>query len=222
MEKYPQGKPGVDTHPGCYWGNENLTYRKGEELCSWRVKYAIITFDGSGNPTLSNITTVNPPYNFTLIESNGFTPDDSGFIGTYADLSQTGGRGLSGDIYTWDINGDNLTQLTHTPKEPDEDPYYSPDGKKIAWKQLPKYPAVNNDDLYLMDADGSNQVQLTHFNDPGSPEYDPDARQNTEETWCPDGTCIVIGHVSSKQNGGPHIPSTLYKLTFEGACGKEE
>jgi hypothetical protein len=241
MEEYPQGKPGVDTHPGCWWGTENLTYRKGEELCSWRVKYAPISFDGNGDPvisgntlplaieasqTLPNVTAINPPDNFTLIESNGFTPDDRGFIGAYCDRRLTGGRCLSCDIYTWDLSGNNLKRLTWKATNAHEDPYYSPDGKKIAFKCIPGgYAQGEPDEYWLMDAEGTSQenecgdVQVTHFNAPGYAEYDAISKQNTEETWCPDGTCLVIGHVSSLQERGPHIPSILYKLSFTGSCG---
>ena len=66
---------------------------------------------------------------------------------------------------------------------------------------------------------GKNQIRLTYFSDPMSDYYDPLAKQNTEISWKPDGTAISFGHVSSEETMGPHIPSDIYILTFEGACG---
>lgn len=101
MEKYPNGKPtdpddepqtpGHQGHPGSYWGWENYQYRKGEELGAWRVKLADISFE-SGEPQISNIRSINPPDGFTLIEGTGFTPSDNGFIYSYANLEENGGR----------------------------------------------------------------------------------------------------------------------------------
>ena len=66
-----------------------------------------------------------------------------------------------------------------------------------------------------MDIDGSNKERLTYFSDPYHEEYDPIARQITESSWHPNGTQIVFGHASQEERGSPHLPSTLYLLTFE-------
>ena len=73
--------------------------------------------------------------------------------------------------------------------------------------------------MYLINADGTGKVQLTHFNEPGYPEYDPLSKQTTESTWSNDGSYIIFGHVSSEISGGPYLPSSLYKITFKGSCG---
>lgn len=215
MEKYPNGKPGIDEHPGCYWGPRSWLFRKGEEFCAWRIKYADISFSDN-QPIVSDIRTLSPPDHFTLIESNGFIADDSGFSATYADL-RVYKTGEAGDIYIHYLDN-KLKRLTNS-TQPDEDPISSPDGKKIAWKYCSKYPCEGDDEIYLMDSDGNNQVRLTFFSDPKSDYYDPLAKQNTEISWKPDGTAISFGHVSSEETMGPHIPSGIYILTFEGACG---
>ena len=220
MEKYPNGKPGVDKHPGCWWGVESFSLRKGEELCIWRAKYTKITYDASGKPIVADIKTVNPPANFTMVEPEGFTFDNKGFIYSYSDLTKSpDGTELWPDIYTTDLNGGNLKQITNTPQV-EEEIAYSPDGKKIAIKIMDKYPATN-DEIWLMNPDGSNLVQITHFNTPGYPEYDTLAKHNEEQSWDPSGAAIYMSHVSSEETSGPHINGDIYKIKFAGACGKQ-
>jgi hypothetical protein len=220
MEKYPNGKPGADKHPGCWWGWESFIFRKGEELCIWRAKYGKISYDATGNPIITDLKTLNPPNNFTMIETEGFTFDNKGFIYSYVDLDQTpDGRGLWPDIYTTDLNGNNLKQITKTPQA-EEEIAYSPDGKKIAIKIMDKYPATN-DEIWLMDPDGSNMIQITHFNTKGYPEYDPNSQHNTEQSWDPTGKYIYVGHVSNTKSLGPNLPSDIYKIEFAGPCGKQ-
>lgn len=221
MEKYPNGKPGVDKHPGCYWGPLNWIYRKGEEACQWRTKFGQLSFDSQGAPQLADIKAINPPEGFTLIEISGFTADDKGIIGPYVDLKQSqDGSGLYPDVYTWNLDGSNLKQITKTPVV-EEEAVFSPDGKKIAFKSMDKYPATI-DELYLMDADGQNRIQLTHFNTPGYAEYNKDAKQITEQSWDPSGASILLGQVSTGDVMGPHIPSDIYRLNFEGNCGNQK
>lgn len=223
MEKYPNGKPtdpdddpytpGHQGHPGSYWGWENFDYRIGEEACAWRIKLADISFE-NGEPKISNIRHIDPPEGFTVIEGAGFTPNDDGFIYSYANLAENGGMGIWGDIYISDLNGVLLERLTKTPFKHDENPEFSPDGKKILWNHVDGNPG-DGEELWIMDMDGANKKRLTHFTDPDHDEYDPIARQITEITWSPDGKCVVFGHVSQEERGSPHLPSALYLLTFE-------
>ena len=63
------------------------------------------------------------------------------------------------DIYSMDVNGDNLVQLTDHPAS-DEYPACSPDGRRIAFTSE---RGVTHD-LYVMDSDGNNVIRLTHDN----------------------------------------------------------
>ena len=80
------------------------------------------------------------------------------------------------DIYSMDVNGNNLLQLTDHPAS-DEYPACAPDGRRIAFTSkrdgLP--------DLYVMDGDGNNVVRLTNSD---SPEGRP--------SWSPAGTTIAF------------------------------
>jgi len=219
MEKYPNGKPSIDQHPGCWWGQESKLFREGEELCIWRVNLADIVFE-NGEPKISNIRHIDPPDGFTIIEATGFMPNDDGFVYSYCDIEEQKGRCFWGNIYTSNLDGTMLTQLTNDFRKHNENPEFSPDGKKILWNHGEGDPG-EGEEMWLMDADGSNKIQLTHFTDSNYPEYNPNARQTPESTWSPDGKSIIFAHVSEGQESGlgPHIPSTLYKITFEGTCG---
>ena len=63
------------------------------------------------------------------------------------------------DIYSMDVNGNNLAQLTDHP-ESDEYPACSPDGRRIAFAS----ERGVTPDLYVMDSDGGNVLRLTHDN----------------------------------------------------------
>ena len=91
----------------------------------------------------------------------------------------TSNRDGNWDIYSMDINGDNLLQLTDHPAS-DEYPACSPDGRRIAFtseRGITHY-------LYVMDSDGSNVIRLTSDN-----------FFESRATWSPDGTRIAFSTV---------------------------
>ena len=63
------------------------------------------------------------------------------------------------DIYSIDVNGNNLVQLTDHPAS-DRFPACSPDGRRIAFISERGLTS----DLYVMDSDGNNVIRLTHDN----------------------------------------------------------
>ena len=74
------------------------------------------------------------------------------------------------DIYSMDVNGDNLVQITNHPAS-DEDPACSPDGRRIVFRS----ERGVTPDLYMMDSNGDNTVRLTHDNfGEGTPSWTPD------------------------------------------------
>ena len=80
------------------------------------------------------------------------------------------------DIYSMDVNGDNLLQLTDHPAS-DENPACSPDGRRIAFRS----ERDGTPDLYLMDRDGNNLIRLTSDN-----------FLENRPSWSPDGTRIAF------------------------------
>ena len=82
------------------------------------------------------------------------------------------------DIYSMDLNGNNLLQLTDDPAY-DKHPACSPDGRRIAFRSERNLTP----DLYAMDSDGNNVVRLTHDN-----------FLETRPGWSPDGTRIAFSN----------------------------
>ena len=80
------------------------------------------------------------------------------------------------DIYSMDVNGNNLLQLTDHPAT-DEYPACSPNGRKIAFASE---RGVTRD-LYVMDSDGDNVIRLTQDNFVAA-----------RVSWSPDSTKIVF------------------------------
>lgn len=85
------------------------------------------------------------------------------------------------EIYTMNIDGTGLINLTHSPSH-EYWPQWSPDFKRIAFHVYEaKDNARENADIYIMSADGTNWIRLTH--------------QTASEkfpSWSPNGTMIVF------------------------------
>ena len=84
------------------------------------------------------------------------------------------------DIYSMDVDGDNLIQLTDHPAS-DEYPACSPDGRRIAFQS----DRGVTRDLYVMDSDGNNVVRLTHDNFfEARASWTPDSRKIAFASFC--------------------------------------
>ena len=147
------------------------------------------------------------------------------------------------DIYSMDVNGNNLLQLTDHPAS-DEYPACSPNGRRIAFTS----DRGVTRDLYVMDSDGSNVVRLTHDNfyesrASWSPEgakitfsnfrivvgnseiYAMDANGENEinltndkwddvvPSWSPDGSKIAF---VSMRDGGFNTPQHIFVMNADG------
>lgn len=93
---------------------------------------------------------------------------------------------LNGDIYTMQIDGSRLRQITSTPEE-EWHPAWSPDGARLVFQCMTKDGHSN---VCLVNADGSGYTQITQWG----------AEQGAQRPdWSPDGQRIVV---SSERRGG--------------------
>jgi len=166
----------------------------------WALKIADFVVDGSG-PRLENIMTYQPGMRPRFYESHAFSPDDRKLLFSGNPDEQTD----SGfDIYEFDPETRELTNLTDSPEEWDEHAQYSPDGKKIAWMSSKglgvdiksiKAGVWRGDlksELWIMNADGTEKQQLTRFNEPGSSEYMDGRRCVVSDiSFSPDGRRLI-------------------------------
>ena len=90
------------------------------------------------------------------------------------------------------VDGTGLTRLTYNNAD-DVQPYWSPDGNKIAFQSYRDGQA----EVYVMNADGSGQTRLTTNNDyDGEPAWSP---------WSPNGSKIAFVSKRSSSSSAYHI-----------------
>ncbi len=165
---------------------------------SWKIMLA--DFSVVDNvPTLSNIVSLKPGAdlddNKIFYETHGFSPDGSKLIFT-SDIT-TGAMGLS-EIFTYDLNTEELVQLTQSIDCHDEHAMYSPDGKKISWiSNMQAQFRWGHTDLFIMDSDGNNQKLLVE-----SPN-----QVIADNSWCPDGSKLAFYDLRGRITG-------IYLVTF--------
>lgn len=82
-------------------------------------------------------------------------------------------------LFTLDLATGAIAALTGANAWDDEQPRWSPDGRRIAFKS--NRNGTTNYDLYVMDADGQNLVRIT---DHPAHDFDP--------AWLPDGESLVF------------------------------
>lgn len=110
------------------------------------------------------------------LEPGNFSPDGVSLLFN-SDIGMTNAEGQ--DQYILNINTGEVTNLTNSPMIWDEHGVFSPSGEKIIF--MSSYPYRDDSTSYrtlsiktefmIMDSDGSNLEQLTHFREPGYPEY---------------------------------------------------
>ena len=96
-------------------------------------------------------------------------------------------------IYTIDLATARITTVTRDGDWNDEQPRWSPDGRRIAFKS----DRGGSYNLYVMDADGNNVTRLT---DHGGNDHDP--------FWTPDGESLVFASDRDRGRGR----ADLYRL----------
>ena len=103
------------------------------------------------------------------------------------------------DICTSNLDGSGLRQLTTAPGT-EISPAWSPDGKRIVFRNAPNSNIIEASDIWIMNADGSAKTNLTR-----------DLNSNWGATWSPDGRHILFN--SARDGNTPH----LYIMNSDGS-----
>ena len=112
---------------------------------------------------------------FLLLLGSLVTPDSTA-QGSEQRIVFASNRDGNWDIYSMDVKGNNLLQLTDHEKS-DRAPASSPDGRRIAFRSERDFKP----DLYVMNSDGNNVIRFTNDND-----------FESRPSWSPDGTRIAF------------------------------
>jgi len=83
-------------------------------------------------------------------------------------------RNAQSDIYTMNPDGSDRKQLTFS-QEYEDQPFWSPDGTKIAFAKATWTGNGGYSEIFVMNADGSDQRRLTQSKFDRSPAWSPDA-----------------------------------------------
>lgn len=81
------------------------------------------------------------------------------------------------DIYTMKFNGTDVKRLTEKLNLSNDNPKWSPDGKKIAFVSFSGNPKSPKADIYLINADGTGLTTLTNTGDNFAPDWSPDGKK---------------------------------------------
>jgi Tol biopolymer transport system component len=180
------------------WTEGVITGDGSSQWGEWVLKVADFTWDETTDtPRLENLRTLQPGRQHSYCESNDFSPDDNELL--ICGNLEPGQAEVGMDLYTLDINTGDLVRLTESLDYWDESGHYSPDGGTIAWLSSNGYPTDFSNrnymewertEVWLMESDGQEPRQLTHFNDPGYPEYE-----------LVDGKRVIVSYVSWSSDG---------------------
>ena len=168
----------------------------------------------NGTPGYSHLRNITPA-GMNWNEPGNFAPDGASVL-----LSGSTEKDAQGtDQYILNVRTGALTNLTRSPTVWDEHGVFSPDGQKILF--MSAYPYRNDPnaskfwsiktEFMLMNRDGSGLAQLTHFREPGYPEYPSGIA--AVGTWNDDGRSAHLAALV--------FPDYEYwDVVFQGPCGR--
>lgn len=112
------------------------------------------------------------------------------------------------EIYTMDINGGNVKQLTNNDYI-DMDPLWSPDGENIAFYS---HREDMGGGVYVMDENGNNVVDVSHNPEHGYSEasWSPDSQKLVYKEFLGGGSANTYFWISNKDGSGQE------QITFDG------
>lgn len=133
-------------------------------------------------PSKQQIVLANPTEDHFIFLPITLKPDDPEFKIVFASDRERAYQVY--DIYTMNIDGDHVQNLTNTPNIPESHPIWSPDGTMIAYLS----GEYGQEDLFIMNADGSNKHNVS--NTPAASERNP--------VWSPDSS--KLGFISDRDD----------------------
>lgn len=170
--------------------------------------------DTDGVPRFSNATDITPP-GMHWNEPGNFAPDNMSLL--LSGSVEPDAQGM--DQYVLNVLTGGLVNLTRSPDVWDEHGRFSPDGQKIVFMSAHPYREDKNaskiltikTEFMLMNADGSGLTQLTHFRQPGYPEYEKSGIAANPQ-WSHDGRSVNLARL--------FFPDyQFWDVVFEGPCG---
>ena len=182
---------------------------------------AVFTANPDGS---QEVQVTNPPYGY--VDRNPDVSPDGRRIVFERESNDCGEDCFVDDIFTVDVDGSNLTQLTGTGSpngnclppgnvvECNGSPAWSPDGQKIVFTRA-SGPAtdesVERQAIYIMKADGSQVRRITQRDLPAT-------GQDTDPQWSPDGATLLF----QRRNVGSATPEDGVAIwTIRLKSGKE-
>lgn len=180
----------------------------------WEVTLADFEERG-GVPQFTNLKNITPA-GMNWNEPGNFSPDGLLLLSGSVEPDAEGM-----DQYILNIQTGELKNLNRSPTVWDEHGVFSPDGEKILFMSAYPYSADPNasktvtikTEFMLMNKDGSGLEQLTHFREPGYPEYSESGGIAAVGAWRPDGRSINLARL--------FYPDYEYwDIVFNGFCGR--
>jgi Tol biopolymer transport system component len=170
----------------------------------------------NGVPRLVNQKDITPA-GMHWNEPGNFAPDNVSVLITGS--AEKDAQGM--DQFILNIDTGRLDNLTRTPTVWDEHGLLSPDGEKIIfmsaypYREDPKASKVLSikTEFMLLNRDGSGLTQLTHFREPGYPEYSSKGGIAATPGWGYDGRSAHLSRL--------FFPNYEYwDVIFRGPCGR--
>lgn len=171
--------------------------------------------EDKGIPKFTNLRNITPK-GMNWNEPGNFHPDNEWLL--FSGSDQKDAQGM--DQFVLNIRTHELKNLTRSPTVWDEHGRFSPDGERIVF--MSAYPYRNDPkaskvltirtEFMLMDKEGGSLSQLTHFREPGYPEYVKNGGIAASPQWSLDGRSAGLRRLV--------FPEYEYwDVNFIGNCG---
>lgn len=188
-----------------FWAQRVQRRGLGAGIWSLRVAdFAIV----DGTPQIRRERVLQPGRQKEMYESHGFSPDGRWVI--FSGNLEPRQDFIHADIYTLNLDTNELRNLTNTNDQWDEHGHFSPDGRTIVWMSSKDQPyklraGDLKTDYWLMNPDGSNKRRLTYFNQKGHPHFIEDGAAAADSSWSPDGKRLAAYLITDVRRGGPIV-----------------